>query len=281
MRIFSKILFFIGYYFKKHFNGNITAKDIFKKRIFRLMSKVPGEILMNSNSELLYKIYQKEYAVKLLIRNELSSDVRVMHQVFANKEYFPLIEEIKYHDKMEDIKLIVDAGGNVGYVTSYLKSYFPDCSVIIIEPDSGNVLQIKKNISLNKFKNVNILEGGLWPVDAWLELKQDFRDGKEWSGYVVESIKPTMLKGYSFQSILKETIHPIIDILKIDIEGGEKYLFASSDIISPILKKTRFLALEIHDETGFRSDIYNILKYNGFIWFNKGELTIATNMNLI
>ncbi len=185
MMFFSRLLFFTGYYFKKHFIGNVSAKDIFKKKIFRLMSKVPGQILEESEDELLYKISKIETSVKLLIRKKLSSDVQVLQQVFAGKEYLPLIDEIKKQGKEKDIKFIVDAGGNVGYVTTYLKTFFPDSSVIMIEPSPDNVVQAKKNFSLNGFENIMILEGGLWPVDTWLTLKHDFRDGKEWSGYVV------------------------------------------------------------------------------------------------
>ena len=219
--------------------------------------------------------------LQVSIRGGASSDVMVVTQVFFNKEYSPVVQEIAKWQQQHKIEFIIDAGANAGYTTCYLKAFFPAATVVAIEPDSKNAAQIRKNFLQNNFSGLTLIEGGLWPKDSWLELKNDFRDGKDWSFYVVESHVETNLKGYSFESILKQFDRSTIDLLKIDIEGGEKELFSHPAMMDTVLQKTKFLAIEIHDETGIRDTIYESLKRNGFEWFNQGELTIATNKNMV
>ncbi len=278
----SKFSFFFRYYIKKHLLKNVTANDIFLKRFFRFAGKVPGRAIKRSEVEIVYNVENVNgNPLRVSIRGGTSSDVMVVSQVFYNKEYEPVVQEITKWQQQNKIAFIIDAGANAGYTTCYLKAFFPAATVVAIEPDSDNAKQIRKNFLQNNFSDLTLIEGGLWPKDSWLELKNDFRDGKDWSFYVVESNVETNLKGYSFDSLLKQFDRSTIDLLKIDIEGGEKELFSHPAMMDTVLQKTKFLAIEIHDETGIRDTIYEALKRNGFEWFNQGELTIATNKNIV
>lgn len=277
--LFTDLSFFIRYYSKKHISKNLTAEDIFKKKLIRLMKKLPGSFTNEPEDQIIYRInHVNGKILHLCMRGKSSSDVQVMDQVFAAKEYLPLVEEISKRGQADKIHFIVDAGANVGYTTVYLKAYFPDADVVAIEPDEGNALQAGKNFMLNHFNNIRLIQGGIWSKDTWLELRKDHSDEKEWSYYVVECHYPSGLKGFSVESVLDESGYHEIDLLKIDIEGSEKELFKDNCIIDPVLSKTKFLAIEIHDETGVRPRIYESLSRNGFEWFNRGELTIATNL---
>lgn len=280
--LFTDLSFFIHYYLKKHISKNLTAKDIFKKRLIRLMRKLPGSFTDEPEDEIIYTVKNVNGKIlHLCMRGKSSSDVQVMDQVFASKEYLPLVEEISKRGYANKIHFIMDAGANVGYTTVYLKAYFPDADVVAIEPDDGNTLQATKNFRLNHFDNIKVIQGGIWSKDTWLELKKDHSDEKEWSYYVVECSQPSGLKGFSIESVLSESGYRDIDLLKIDIEGSEKELFKDDSAIDPVMSKTKFLAIEIHDETGIRSRIYESLTRNGFEWFNRGELTIATNLRKV
>lgn len=280
--LLTDLSFFIHYYSKKHISKNLTANDIFKKKIIRLMRKLPGSFSNEQEDEIIYTVnHVNGKVLHLCIRGKSSSDVQVMDQVFASKEYLPLVEEIRKRGYANKIHFIMDAGANVGYTTVYLKAYFPDADVVAVEPDEGNALQANKNFTRNNFNNIKVIKGGIWSKDTWLELKKDHSDEKEWSYYVVESLPPSELKGFSIESLLSESGYSDIDLLKIDIEGSEKELFKDDGTIDPVLSKTKFLAIEIHDETGIRPRIYESLTRNGFEWFNRGELTIATNLKKV
>ncbi len=69
-------------------------------------------------------------------------------------------------------------------------------------------------------------------------------------------------------------------LFKIDIEGGEKYLFEDEKQVRDFLSKTRFIAIEIHDEYDIRDKINGCLKDSGFEYFTTGDLTIGRNKNI-
>lgn len=69
-----------------------------------------------------------------------------------------------------------------------------------------------------------------------------------------------------------------IDLLKIDIEGAERYLFETNTLADQILDNTRVLVIEIHDEFDVRKTIEEHLTRHGFTYFNHGDITIATRI---
>lgn len=274
--------FLVQYYIKKHISKNLTANDVFKRRLLRLLRKLPGFVTSQSEDETIYTVnHENSRTINLHIRGQSSSDIQVMDQIFGSREYLPLVEEIRKRSQEKNIRLIIDAGANVGYTTVYLKTYFPNACIVAVEPDDLNGSQAKKNFEINNLSDIRLIKGGIWSKDAWLELKKDINNGKEWAFYVVESSQPTNLRGFSIATVLKESGYEEIDILKIDIEGSEKELFTDEKTMDIVLSKTKFLSIEIHDDTGSRPRIYESLKRNGFEWFDNGELTIATNMRKV
>ena len=279
----SAFIFFINYYFKKHigkyiFNQKITKDDLFWKRYFRIAKKIPLSIQNSFGEFIITTTKVSEKPLKLYVRPH-SSDIKVFAQVFSSNEYEPLINMIKNASLNGSIKYIMDAGANVGYTSVNLNTAFPFAEFICIEPDDGNALQLQKNLKLNHVHNFHVIKAGLWSKNGWLSIKKDRYNGEEWGLYVVESEIESGLKALTLQSILQEYSWPHIDILKIDIEGGEYKLFKDEEAIRLILRKTKYLAIEIHDGLGDRQEIFSVLLSEGFELFESGELTIATNRN--
>lgn len=73
----------------------------------------------------------------------------------------------------------------------------------------------------------------------------------------------------------------LIDILKIDIEGSEKQLFNDQRTAALFLVKTKYIAIEIHDEVCDRNVINDCLSQNNFSFFTSGQVTIGVNNNLV
>jgi FkbM family methyltransferase len=282
----NRLRFFARYYIKKHlgslFNKNITADDLFHKRFYRMAKGVQGTVIRKDENEIIYTVKaMASHPLQFYIRTGVSSDVLVFSQVFKAKEYEPLVNEIREQKKEAAIQFIIDAGANVGYTSVLLKHAFPSAFLLAVEPDSENAEQIRKNLSINKVDHYLILQGGLWSTECWLQLKKERGSGKQWAFYVVQSDRPTDLKAYSLPSLLNKYTYPTIDILKIDIEGSEAELFKDEATIMAVLQRTRFLAIEIHDDLADRQWIYAVLKKCNFSLSEHGELTIATNLSLL
>lgn len=281
----SSTQFFIRYYLKKHlgflWSSAIGDTDIFWKNFFRLNKAMPVDVLEESPKRLLLKSTVDNKHFQCYVRNAPSSDIFVFRQIFETKEYMPLVKLIERNNDCSMIKLIVDAGANVGYTAIFFNLFFSEAQVVAIEPDGLNAEQISLNFAANNITHTEVLVAGLWSHDCWLKLYKDKSKGQEWGFHVKESTMPTSLRAIDILTLPQLSNGDKIDILKIDIEGSEAKLFEDREKASQILSITRYLAIEIHDDMADRLYIQQVLKDNNFTWFEEGELTIAFNKNLI
>lgn len=205
-----------------------------------------------------------------------SSDVLVFEQVLVNKEYQVVIDLLEQHKL--DCKYIVDAGANIGLTSIFFNSIYPQAELYSIEPNKDNFKIFEKNIQDNQIKNVRLSDKAIWNKQTKL-IPVAFRDGLDWS-FSLEECQEEGQNDQSFETItisgiLEETGWPHIDLLKIDIEGGEAKLFEDRVGVQKWLPKVKAIVIEIHDELGVRSKILNILEENGFDLSDHGEHTVA------
>ena len=199
-----------------------------------------------------------------------TSDSASYRQVLIDGAFVPLAD-------MQDVRLVVDAGANVGFATVWFLDTFPDCEVMAIEPEPGNFAAMCENIGPH-IRRVVPLQGALWPNHAPLIVEPGkFRDGREWSTQVRECEPGECYScfGFSVPNLLKTTTHERIDILKIDIEGAEAKLFAES---CEWLDHVRVLVVELHDDSHFgpASPVFErAIAGRGFTVMRHGELTFC------
>ncbi len=259
------------------------VKNYFEKRDRKVYQSLLAEIgrdyrievVSGKESSFLYQFKGKEF--RIYFRHFPSSDISVFNQVFTLGCYRPIMEKLlETFDK--DIPLrIIDAGGNVGYADLFFKAYFPNAEIITIEPEEGNSQQLEKNMTANGYHLKELIKGGLWHRTANLEVVRNFRDNREAAFTVRESAAATDIKGYGFREILEKQGWEEADFVKIDIEGSERFLFDTNEKADAILTRTKFLAIEIHDEFNIREQIYAHLERNGFSYFEYDDLTLAVN----
>lgn len=215
------------------------------------------------------------------LRVNPSSDLDVFCQVWTDQHYRAVVKYMRKWVAATDPLRIIDAGANVGFTTLYLKAQFPNAHIISVEPEASNFAQMTHNVTSNQLENVTLLQAGLWKSQAFLEVGRDWADQREWSFYVNEVPGPTTLLGYDVQAILGLATWASVDLLKMDIEGAERYLFADDHTAAQTLRNVRFLAIEIHDGDDLRTRIYSQLRKHGFEFFDSGELTIGRNTTLV
>jgi FkbM family methyltransferase len=227
--------------------------------------------------------FKNIYFKRIKLRKKPSSDFDVFTQVFGWLVYEPVIDSYNENFKNDiDYKLnIIDAGSNIGLTSLYFIDMFKNPNIICLEPEIENFKVLEYNLIKNNNSNVHKINGAIWSSNTHIKIVKDFRDKLNWSFRVEETDDSTQIKAFTINQLVEDYNLELIDILKIDIEGAEKQIFTSEKADLDFLKITRCLALEIHDEFNCRNDIYNILIYFGFVFFNKGELTIAINQNLV
>ncbi len=227
--------------------------------------------------ELLYVLKLKNYTKPIFIRNRPSSDYDVLRQVIFEAEYEMACSAFKLNFKTFESVRIVDAGANIGLTSRFFAERFPDSLIYALEPEPENFKMLLKNVAgldrIKPLQNALSAEKG-----KFFEIGTSVRDGADWSRTTLESADGTIM-GITLEELLNEN-GGFFDILKIDIEGAERFIFdnqASQDF----LDKTRVLVIEIHDEFNIRTSIYRILRKRGFSILEQGELTLGINTKLM
>ena len=109
----------------------------------------------------------------------------------------------------------VDAGANVGFFTILMsKLVGPKGHVVAIEPDSRNLVVLRKNLDINDCKNVEIIDQ---PLGAESGALMYFHEDDE-NGQSHVAATGTPCRAITLADILD---HHVPALLKLDIEGSE------------------------------------------------------------
>lgn len=176
------------------------------------------------------------------------------------------IREIVKHDEYRLYKyfnkngVFIDIGGNHGICSIILSKQNPKGKIFILEPDPILIEKIKHNIEINNCKNVTIISKGLGSGE-----NVTLTAGGKCSGAnstIVNNISIFKEKQKGYKSEIVETITfdnllttfniSNIELLKIDCEGGEYYLYDSEKFRSSIVKN---LVGEFHNLSYNKNDL--------------------------
>ncbi|MDX2196355.1 MAG: FkbM family methyltransferase [Cytophagales bacterium] len=207
-----------------------------------------------------------------------TTDIDVYYQIFIYREYDFLANHIQKNN-IYNIYTIIDAGANIGCTSLYFYNQYQNAKIISIEADESNFDILNKNIRLNNAeKRIFPLHKAIWyNNDKELYISNKFRDGKNWS-LSVQSEKidaQSPVKSTTIQNLAAQYNIEKIDILKIDIEGAEKYIFVNEEYEPDFLNYVKIIALEIHDEYEIRPQIKATLHKYNFDLIETVELTIG------
>ena len=150
------------------------------------------------------------------------------HEIFRNDAFFFKTKEAN--------PLILDCGSNIGVSVCYFKSIFPSSKIIAFEPDSAIFSILKHNTSHFIPSEVEIHNKAVWIEETSLSFQPDGADGGRLLNTGELSASTVRLSDY---------LQTEINLLKIDIEGAEKFVLPS---IAENLKNVEYLFLELHVE---------------------------------
>lgn len=210
------------------------------------------------------KIFIPELKENLSIRPS-SSDFDVFLQVFRNREY-----DIGFNTS---IKTIIDAGANNGYTARFLSMKYPLARIFSIEPDPDNYAELEKNVK--PISNITPIFGALIGGDKSKNVK--LGSGKHWCRRI--EVGDGEIPGYPLRSIMDHYKISRIDLLKIDIEGGEKDVFSSGTELW--LDHVVNIVIELHDRwvKGTAKTFFDALSHKNYSMEVSGENVILRNIS--
>src|SRR5689334_53899 len=162
-----------------------------------------------------------------------NNDYGVAYEVFVDRFY----DDVPLDPA--SVLRVVDLGGNVGLSCIFWLTKYPYCWVDVFEPHPGHVAQMKLNLDLNGWRDrVTIYEAAAGTSPGTLHLS-DRGSGSSvmFSWQDDPGIEVPVVD--VFEAIGSQPI----DILKIDIEGGEYSLLADPRFAQ---LDVRYLVLEWH-----------------------------------
>jgi FkbM family methyltransferase len=220
------------------------------------------------SSQVAYPVFLRGIQHPFFCRFETSDEWLLKH-IFFEQEYGAL-------GPVEQPKLILDCGANVGYSAIYFLNQYPDAQLIAVEPDPENLALCQRNLAPYGDR-VRIVPSAIWSHATGLVLEQPETSRGEWG----ISVRPALagerpdLQATDIGTLFLQSGCDRIDILKVDIETAEAVVFAEH--YRPWLDHVRYLAIEIHQVPGNVCAIAvqaALSHYNCESWVD-GELTFV------
>ena len=190
------------------------------------------------------------------------TDVKIFEQVFIDRQYDMALP-------LSRPRLIIDAGANVGYASVFFANKYPGARILAVEPEASNFALLVRNT--RPYENVTPIQAALWSRSVPLEIENP--EGGHWAFRMQEapSGRAGTLPAVTVPQLMARAEAEAVDLLKLDIEGGEKTLFTGGRV--PWLRKVNALLIELHDEIqpGCAQAFYRALRGYHFSQFTRGE----------
>lgn len=166
---------------------------------------------------------------------------------------------------------IIDAGGYIGTAAIAFARLYPKAKIVTIEASSDNFAVLKLNVA--PYPNIIPVHAAL--VGSRREVKLQNRGTGEWGFTTIEQPRDNPeaafmenVTGTTIPEIMRQNGKSRVDILKLDIEGGEIDVLSTS---GEWLGQTTILLAELHDRIikGCKTAFANATKGRGQIAVGK------------
>jgi FkbM family methyltransferase len=200
----------------------------------------------------------------------------LFHDLFIHKDYEPTQEFAIRPDWT-----VLDIGANMGFFSCPAAATAIKGRVVAVEPLSGYLAIMRRNVSRNKLQNVTIIEGAASatsgeqiPLTVWYTKFGELKSGEPRKKARVET---QIASGLSMADIFSQGKIEHCDLMKIDIEGAEYALIESTP--EHIWKKTDRVVMETHPMSGRDvAELGRMLRTQGFHVAERKNLLWATRI---
>lgn len=175
-----------------------------------------------------------------------STDFHMALEVFSEGEYAEVVRALS------GAEVVVDLGSNVGYSAMVWRAAWPGCTVVVVEPDEGNLGLARVNLEAQTARVGGAACGGknLYLLAAVSDkpgrASLDRSDGA-WAYRLVESEGSAEVEVLTVGRVVEMLpAGACIDLLKCDIEGAEAAVFGPSGGAAEWLGRVRHLVVETH-----------------------------------
>ena len=152
--------------------------------------------------------------------------------------------------------VVIDLGANIGVFSSFIRSKFPECKIIAVEPDADNYKILQQRFGNDKLAVLINNPIGTTDAPLYKELNSGGTGAMYYNSgeYFIEEIVNSDPKSREKYLVTPVTLPDLLSIytnekdrilLKVDIEGNE-CIFFNNDTILEKLKNIDYICMEIH-----------------------------------
>jgi len=196
----------------------------------------------------------------------------IVKEVFVHGDYF-------FHSTSKR-PFIIDCGANIGLASMYFAYLYPDAEIVAFEPGEEAFARLERNVKNNPIlKNVIVHNVAASYEAGFAEFFENRTSagGSTLNASIADSKEAAIFKSIRVRTIpLSSLITKEVDLLKMDIEGGELVVLKELDS-SGALRRIKEIVFECHynkDSTGNSvPEILSLLEKNGFLPVISSELS--------
>ena len=216
------------------------------------------QILTLNRKYIAYTLSLKKYLLKFLFNRKPfplqfgeatfliepgSSDLYTIYEICYDRGYEPRQQSFPHH-----FRTVVDFGANIGVFSVWAAQAFHPETLVAVEMEPACFRQLSANICLNGLESV------IRPIQAAIYEHTGQVATRRRIGFSFHELLPhgtcNCVQSFSFADFLQRTGLETIDLLKIDIEGAEKYLLTAENACL-FRDRVKYILLETHSLNGF------------------------------
>lgn len=161
------------------------------------------------------------------------------------------IYDLRFIDDNINVKLFIDAGANIGLSTIWAKTKFPKAKIIAFEPSLSLSYFYKKNTK--NFKKINFFNKAVFTNEGMIDFyyKNNHSGASTTNSQMLtgDHRPPKKVEAFDFIEFLDNLNFNRDEVmLKMDIEGGEDFLFQNINFLNILKQKVKYLLIELHGD---------------------------------
>lgn len=146
--------------------------------------------------------------------------------------------------------ICVDVGANLGYYSVLMAAAAAQGRVIAVEPSPVTAALLKLNLSLNRIRNADIVEGVTADSSGTTQFQvaADSAFSSLRSSGRSADIESIAVKSYTLDQLVDKFGLARVDVLKVDVEGAEGLVIAGGrSLLADENRRPRLVMLELYD----------------------------------
>jgi FkbM family methyltransferase len=213
-----------------------TARSYLRSFGMRGLSTAIGGKLVHHAAEL--TVSREDLRAPLCLRLP-SADFAAYQQVMVKRDYDFAVTRPP--------RTIIDAGAHIGLASVWFANRFPNARIVAVEPEAANFELLRRNAA--PYANITPVRAAIWDADVELNV---IDPGVGTWGFMtsaagdpeVRGERRGHVRGVTIDELMREHGLDHIDVLKLDIEGAEREVFAAP---GAWLERTDLIVAELHE----------------------------------